>query len=86
MTKTSGDKESMVAQKTEKEPRNRLFKRIATMRTRKVLRAIKVLGNCANTKVYEYSAEEIDTIFSAIENEVKRVKSTFEPSKNEFSL
>ena len=56
------------------------FKRLATLRTKNVLRALKVLGNCANSNAYEYSDKEIEMIFSAIEKQLRSVKSKFQSS------
>jgi len=59
------------------------FKRIATARTNAVLQKLRVLSNCANRQYYEYSEEEVDAIFSAIEKKVKEAKSKFFFSKEE---
>ena len=53
------------------------FKRLASSRTREVLKKIKVLSNCANRSAYDYSEEEISKIFSAIDKAVKDSKSKF---------
>lgn len=53
------------------------FKRLASTRTSEVLRKIKILSNCANRSAYNYSEEEIQKIFSAIEKSVKDSKSKF---------
>ncbi len=64
------------------------FKKLANYRTNKVLKRLKVLGNCANRSAYEYTEEEISKIFSEIEKKVREVKSKFYfPNKNkEFRL
>jgi len=60
---------------------------LATARTKSVLEKLRVLGNCANTAMYEYNSKDIDAIFSAIEKEMKRVKVKFsKPVNEEFSL
>ena len=53
------------------------FKRIATKRTQKILKTLKLLGNCANKSNYEYNQEEVDKIFRAIEDEIATTKSKF---------
>ena len=53
------------------------FIRIAEYRTNHIIKMIKLLGNCSNTSVYEYSESEIDQIFSAIENELSNSKSKY---------
>lgn len=65
-----------------KETRNERFKRIATKRTRKILDALRLLGNCSNKIVYSYTDEEVNKIFSAIEEELKIVKSMFVKKKD----
>lgn len=63
------------------------FKRLATLRTNTVLKRLKVLGNCANRSVYEYTEEDINKIFSEIERKVKEVKAKFHfPKRKEFKL
>ncbi|MFH1584919.1 MAG: hypothetical protein ABIB12_02200, partial [Patescibacteria group bacterium] len=54
-------------------PRER-FKRLATLRTNAALKRLKVLGNCSNRSIYEYSKEDIDRIFSEVESYMKEVK------------
>lgn len=63
------------------------FKRLAQQRTNIVLKRLKVLGNCANRSAYEYTEEEINKIFAAIDRQVKDVKAKFHYSKTkEFKL
>ena len=63
------------------------FKRLAVYRTNKVLKRLKVLGNCANRSAYEYTEEEINKIFSEIERKTKDIKAKFHfPKKEEFKL
>ena len=63
------------------------FKRLAQQRTNIVLKRLKVLGNCANRSAYEYSEEEINKIFVAIDRQVKDVKAKFHFTKaKEFKL
>ncbi len=54
------------------------FKRLATLRTKNVLKALKVLGNCSNANAYEYSDKEIEMIFSAIEKQLRVIKGKFQ--------
>ena len=53
------------------------FKRIAEARTNKIIDMIDLLGNLSNTSYYEYTDEQIETVFSAIESELRRVKKKF---------
>lgn len=63
-------------------PRER-FKRLATFRTNEILKRLKILGNCANKQIYDYSEKDIELIFSVIERKVKEIKSKFHFSKEE---
>ena len=62
------------------ENRHARFKRLAEARTEKVLDMLDLIGNLSNKSFYEYSNEEIKTIFETIEKAVKENKEKF--SKN----
>lgn len=69
------------------ETKSERFKRLATLRTNEVLRRLKILGNCANRSAYEYTEEEVNKIFSAIERKLREVKAKFHfPKEKEFKL
>ena len=76
----------MVKPKIANENRKQKFKRIATKRTRRVLEGLRLIGNCANSHVYSYSQDDVNKIFTAIEKEVKRVKSLFNQPVSNFTL
>lgn len=74
---------------TKKETSNEKFKRVASARTQKIIDMIDLLGNCSNQYVYEYSQEEVDKIFGAIETELKLAKEKYNgkgKSKEKFTL
>ena len=63
------------------------FKRLAQARTNTVIKKLDVLGNCSNRNAYEYNAEDIDKIFSAILRKVREVRAWFTvPENDEFKL
>ena len=65
------------------------FKRIAEARTEKVLDMLDLIGNLSNSSFYEYSDEEVKTIFDAIEQSVKTNKDKFnkkQKHKRRFTL
>jgi len=69
------------------ETRQERFKRLAALRTNEVLRRLKVLGNCANRSAYEYTEEDVNKIFAAIEKRIKEIKAKFHfPKEKEFKL
>ena len=45
------------------------FKRVAENRINKIINLISLLGNLDNTSFYEYSNEELEAVFSAIQSE-----------------
>lgn len=53
------------------------FKRLATKRTQEILKKLDILGHCANRHSYEYTNEEIQQIFHAIEKKLNDVKMKF---------
>ena len=63
-----------------KEEKRERFIKVAENRTNKILKTIKLLGNCANKNNYDYTEEEIKIIFNAIEQEVKKAKLKFDSS------
>lgn len=66
------------------------FVRLAEARTNKIIDMLQLLGNCANSSVYEYTQEEVEEIFQALDQEVREAKRKFtkaEPEKaTRFSL
>ena len=65
------------------ETKREKFVRLAEARTNKILDTLKLLGNCSNTAVYEYTQEDITKIFDAIEMEVKEAKKKFSEIGND---
>ncbi len=63
------------------------FKCLAEYRTNEVLRKIKILGNCANRSTYSYSEEEVEKIFTEIQEALVKTKAKFTFSKKKkFTL
>ena len=71
-----------------KDEKRERFIKVAENRTNKILKTIKLLGNCSNRNNYDYTEDEIKTIFNAIEQELKKEKSKFEinSSREKFKL
>ncbi|MDI3540739.1 MAG: hypothetical protein PWP66_277 [Thermosediminibacterales bacterium] len=79
----------MESNKNKKETKRERFLRVAESRTRKIIKMIRLLGNCANRSAYEYNEEDVKKIFNAIEREIKTAKSKFEEAvykEEEFIL
>jgi len=70
------------------ETKRERFKRLAAARTSTVLRKLKVLGNCANKSAYDYTRDDTQKIFAAIESKLKEVKAKFSDASinDEFKL
>ncbi len=69
------------------ENRREKFLRLATQRTKEILARLRILGNCANRQVYEYSEIDIDKIFLAVKEQLKNTEAKFHfPKNKEFKL
>ena len=53
------------------------FVRLAEARTNKIIDVIQLLGNCSNLGAYDYTQQDVDKIFTAIENELREAKKKF---------
>jgi len=67
-----------------KESKAELFIRLAKPRTQKVLKAMKILGNCSNRNNYEYTESQVDSISNAIENAVIDLLQKFKTKDSEI--
>lgn len=54
------------------------FKRIAESRTNKIIDMIDLLGNLSNTSFYEYTDDQIEEIFDAIQKELDAQRKKFD--------
>lgn len=74
--------------KKENETKSEAFNRIASNRVRKILKYLDLLENCSNTYTYDYSNDDVNKIFSAINKKLKQAKSSFnkKSSKDTFKL
>ena len=43
----------------------------------KIIDMLQLLGNCSNSNAYDYTQQDVDKIFVAIENEVREAKKKF---------
>jgi len=57
------------------------FKRLARLRGERILNDLRLLGNLANRNNYEYSDSEVKALFSAIDEELKIARFSFERNK-----
>ena len=56
---------------TKKETKRETFLRLAEKRTNTVIERIRILSNCANPYVYEYTEQDVRKIFGAIDDDEK---------------
>lgn len=73
----------------ENETRHQRFQRVAGKRTKRILKDLQLLGNTSTPYEYEYTQEEVNKIFEAIEEQLTETKSRFPIKTNksrEFSL
>ena len=71
------------------ESKHECFKRLAEKRTNKILDMIDLIGNLSNKANYEYSNEEVEQIFSAIQSSLDEARKRFDNKdriKKPFSL
>lgn len=69
--------------------RRRRFVTVAERRTRRLLRDLRLLGNCANRSAYEYTEADVLRILAAIEDELEGVRARFRrasPKEVDFRL
>ncbi len=70
------------------EEKRRRFCKIAENRTNYILDALRLLGNCANKANYEYTEEQVQAMFTAIEEALRVTKQKYaqaqEPKKFRF--
>ena len=59
------------------------FQRLAEARITKILKSISVLGNLSNRSSYEYSDEQVEEMFSAIEKVLAEIRRKFTSKKKE---
>jgi len=65
----------------ENETKSEKFIRIGEYRMNKAVDAIDRLENLANRSSYEYTQEQVDAMFQALEGRVAEVKTRFTPKK-----
>lgn len=65
------------------------FIRVAEARTTKIIKMIRLLGNCSNKNNYTYTEKDIEKIFCGIQDELKTARAKFNHTsekKQQFKL
>ena len=65
------------------ETRNEKFIRLAENRTNNAINCLRLLGNCANKSNYDYTDEQVEQIFKAIDKAVADMKSKFKTKSDD---
>jgi hypothetical protein len=63
--------------KSREETKRDKFARLAEARTNKIIDMLQLLGNCSNSSAYDYTSQDVEKIFAAIENQVRESKKQF---------
>lgn len=66
----------------EAESKHDKFKRLATQRVANALKKVELIGNLSSSG-YEYSPEEVEKIFAALQQTVESTKNRFSKAKKE---
>lgn len=69
---------------TASETKEEKFVRLAEKRTRRVLEGLRLIGNLSNRGNYSWTQDQVDKIFSTLEDELQATRERFEDA--EFSL
>lgn len=79
MSLTDDDNEASATPGSEsrRDQRRRRFLSVAPRRTQNVLDRILLLAKCGNRAVYEYTAEDVEKVFGAIERELEEARRRF---------
>jgi len=64
-------------EKFKKNKKRLRFEKLAEQRTNNVLKSLKVLGNCGNQNIYEYSKQDVEKIFNTILEVIEETKGKF---------
>jgi len=56
---------------------------LAEKRTQKAIKDIRLIGNLANSRNYEYSDEDVRKIYKTLNNELNEMKRKFESKESD---
>ena len=62
------------------------FRRVAEARVNKIIKMIRLLGNCSGKSAYQYDPGQVEQIFSALQTELDEARQRFHFGKRRFSL
>ena len=59
------------------------FRRLAEKRVVRTIKDIRLIGNLGNRNNYEYTTDEVEKIFRALERELKQARAKFDSRKRD---
>jgi hypothetical protein len=69
------------------ETKEERFRRVTEKRVQRVLDSLRSLSQCSNKRMYKWNDQQLKKIWSAIDNELKNCKASFEKVEpEEFKL
>lgn len=70
-----------------RESKSERFCRVAEARVNKIIKMMRLLGNCADRKVYAFSPEQVEQIFETLQFELKQARKRYiQTERKRFSL
>lgn len=57
-----------------RESRPDRFRRVAEARVNKIIKMVRLLGNCSNPAVYAFTQEQVQQIFATLRDELDRAQ------------
>ena len=69
-----------------KESRAERFRRVAEARVNKIIKMIRLLGNCSGKGAYQYDTGQVEQIFTALQTELDAARKRFAFGMRRFSL
>ena len=60
-----------------KESKDARFRRVAEARVNKIIRMLRLLGNCSGTNTYAYDDDAVEQIFTVLQIELDRARKRF---------
>lgn len=68
-----------------KESKEDRFCRVAEARVNKIIKMMRLLGNCSNNAVYAFSPEQVEQIFETLQFELKQARKQYiQTTKSDF--
>ena len=62
------------------------FREVAGKRTVRILDALRLLGQCANRRSYQYTDAQVDKIFREVRRALRNAEEQFKNSKNRIDF